>query len=136
MTLLFIAPTEIFWNTMSSVLPRSMNDQARLNNALSILQPDWGNIKDKSIMQNEWVATTPVGFKVTVLPAKYICRQGCKQKHRSEYYVWHKGGLNSDGKMKNAQRGRLWFLRKDWENITSNSSATGQQWLTEITEHV
>ena len=67
---IFIAPTEIFWNTMSSILPRSMNDQARLNNAISMLQPDWGNIEGKSIKQNEWVATTPAGFKVTVLPAK------------------------------------------------------------------
>lgn len=121
---------------MSSILPKSMNDQARLNNAISSLQPDWGNVEAKSIMDNEWVATTPTGFKVTVLPAKYICRQQCSRKHRSEYYVWHKGGLNSDGKMMNAKRGRLWFLRNDWENRTSNSSATGQQWLTEITEPV
>ena len=128
--------TEVFWNTMSSVLPKSMNDQARLNYALSALQPNWGNNEAKSIITDEWVATTPTGFKVIVLPARYVCRQGCSRKHRSEYYVWHKGGQNSDGKMRYAQRGRLWFLRKDWESRTSNSSATGQEWLEEITEPV
>ena len=113
-----------------------MNDQARINFGLATLQPDWGNTDSKSIMKDEWVATTTTGFNVTVLPAKYICRQLCSGKHRSEYYVWHKGGVNSDGKMKTAQRGRLWFLRHDWENRTTDSSATGEEWLREITAPV
>jgi hypothetical protein len=111
-----------------------MNDQIKLNYAISALHPDWGNTTSKSILTDEWTATTPSGFKVTVLPDKYICRQACSRKHRSEYYVWHKGGpTNSDWKMKYAQEGSSWFLRKDWETVTSNSSATGEEWLKEIT---
>ena len=121
---------------VSTVLPVSLNDQARLNYAISALQPDWGNTESKSILKDEWKATTGAGFNVTVLPAKYICRQGCSRKYRSQYYVWHKGGLKSDGKMRYAQQGRLWFLRKDWENRTTNSSAIGEEWLREITEPV
>ena len=131
---LSLTHTEIFWNIISTVLPKSLNDQAKLNYAISALHPDWGNnTKSKSIMRDEWIAITPSGFNVTVLPAKYICRQGCNKKHRSEYYVWHKGGPSSDGKMKSAQRGNLWFLRKDWEERTSNSSVIGEEWLKEIT---
>lgn len=118
---------------MSTILPKSMNDQARLNFAIASLQPDWGSTESKSIMMDEWIGTTETGFKVTVLPAKYICRQLCSGKHRSEYYVWHKGGQNSDGKMKYAQKGRLWFLSSDWQARTDNSSATGEEWLKEIT---
>jgi hypothetical protein len=125
--------TETFWKTMSNVLPTCTNDQAKLNYAISALHPNWGNTTSKSIMRDEWTATTSSGFKVTVLPAKYICRQACSRKHRSEYYVWHKGGKSSDGKMSTAQRGNLWFLRKDWEARTSNSSIIGEEWLKEIT---
>ena len=127
---------ETFWKTISTVLPESMNDQAKLNYAISALHPDWGNTTSKSIMRNEWTATTPSGFNVTVLPAKYICRQACSKKHRSEYYVWHKGGKSSDGKISTAQQVNLWFLRKDWEARTNNSSITGKEWLKEITAPV
>ena len=132
--LLYLSHAEVFWNTMSRLLPKSMNDQARLNYAISALQPDWGEMNSKSILTDEWVAITPSGFKVTVLPARYICRQGCSRKRKSEYYVWHKGGDNSDGKINVAQRGRLWFLRKDWEARAVNSSTSGVEWLKEITE--
>ena len=121
---------------MSTILPNSMNDQARLNYALSALQPDWGDTQSKNILKDEWVATMASGFKVTILPARYICRQGCSRKHQSEYYVWHKGGQNSEGKMNVAQRGKLWFLRRDWEVRTANSSSSGDEWLKEITEPV
>lgn len=125
---------EIFWDAMSDVLPNSMNDQARLNFALSVLQPDWGETVSKNILTDAWMATTPCGFKVTVLPARSICRQDCNKKHRSEYYVWHKGGQSSEGKMRYAERGRLWYLRRDWEERTNVSSATGTDWLREITQ--
>ena len=128
--------TEVFWKTMSSVLPECTNDQAKLNYAISALHPDWGNTTSKSIMRDKWTATTPSGFNVTVLPARYVCRQDCSKKHTSEYYVWHKGGRSSDGKMTTAQRGNLWFLRKDWETRTTNSSATGEEWLREISAPV
>ena len=111
-----------------------MNDQIKLNHAILALHPDWGNTTSKSILTDEWTATTPSGFNVTVLPAKYICRHECSVEHRSEYYVWHKGGpTNSDGKRKYAVEGHSWFLRKDWQTLTRNSLATGEEWLKEIT---
>lgn len=127
-------PTEMFWDTISTIQPQSMNDQIKLNYAISAFHPDWGNTTSKSILTDEWTARTPSGFKVTVLPAKYICQHECNVTHRSEYYVWHKGGpTNSEGKMKHALEGSSWFLKKDWEAITSNSLATGEKWLKEIT---
>ena len=114
---------------MSTVLPKSYNDQSRLNHALDQLRPDWGDSKTHDIMDKEWVGTTKSGFRVTILPGKHVCRQKCARKRRDMYYVWHKGGSGKEGKVSYAQQGRLWFLRKDWEEVTNSSRTIGIEWL-------
>ena len=112
------------------------NDQIKLNNALKAMHPDWGDTEGKSILDDEQIATTQSGLKVTVLPAKYVCRQDCNKDKRDQYYIWHKGGKKvSSGKKANlnSKKVRLWFLREDWED-RENSSSTGEDWLREITE--
>ena len=122
---------------MSSILPMKLNDQVKLNSALNAMHPDWGDTRNKDILYDVWTAITPDGFKVTILPSKYVCRQKCDIQKRDQYYVWHKGGSRStDGKMVYAQQGRLWFLRKDWERTSRNSTSMGDDWLREITERV
>lgn len=120
---------------MSHVTPKILNDQVKLNNALNAMLPVWENSTDKDILYDEWKATTPDGFKVTILPSKYVCRQTCDIQKREEYYVWHRGGSRStEGKMVYAKQGRLWFLRTDWESRSRGYFKTGEEWLRRIAE--
>lgn len=121
---------------MNRLSTNTLNDQVKINCALNTMQPDWGDTADKDILYDEWVATTPDRLKVTILPSKDVCRQTCKAEKRDQYYIWHRGGKrDTDGKIKYAIRGRLWFLKKDWES-KRNSSVSGEEWLREITEQL
>ena len=116
---------------MSAILPKILNDQVKMNNALQAMDPTWENTADKDFLYDDWRATTPDGFKITILPSKYMCRQMCDITKVEQYYVWHRGGSrNTEGKMAYAQRGGLWFLRSDWES--RESSFKGEEWLGDI----
>ena len=136
---------EQFWNIFSQVLKeikgpasnRSFNDQIKLNIALSAMQPDWGDTEGKSILYDEWTAMTPSGFKVTILPSKYVCRaKACDAEKVDRYYIWHKGGQRGKGSSeldnRNNKQRSVWFLRDDWRS-REYSSTTGEDWLREIT---
>ena len=51
-----------------------------------------------------------------------------------EYYVSHGGGKlgNFTDKLEEAKRRGVWFLRKDWEEVSNRSTATGVSWLQEM----
>lgn len=117
---------------MSSVLPNSYNDQARLNNALLKLGVKWGESRLQDYMTTDWKGTTDVGLRVTILSGLKVCRQSCSKANIDKYYIWHKGGSGKDGKRKNALRGGLWYLKSDWETLTEDSTLTGIDWLRAI----
>lgn len=120
---------------MSHVLPKTLNDQVKLNNALDAMHPKWESYANKDTLYNEKKATTPDGFKVTILPSTYVCRQTCDIQNKEQYYVWHRGGSRStEGKRVYAKRGRLWFLRMDWESRSNSCLKKGEEWLREIAE--
>ena len=119
---------------MNAVLPNSYNDQARLNNALLKLDVQWGKSRYKDIITEDWQGTTSNGLNVTVLSARKMCRQTCNRRFKEGYYVWHKGGSGTGGKMRYAEQGGVWFLRKDWEDASGQSTVTGMDWLRYISK--
>jgi hypothetical protein len=114
------------------------DDQVRLNYALKQMNPVWedasgrtGNALNK---KSTLTAHTASRFTVTLLPAEIICRGQCNEKLQSQYYVWHKlTRKNISSKTTDSGKAKLWHLRKDWET-TLNSSASGVQWLKEISD--
>ena len=69
---------------------------------------------------------------MTILNEKYICRRTCARKRKSLYYVWHNGGKSSEGKIKQAKKGQMWYLRDDWTERSHDSIAKRTEWLKEI----
>ena len=108
------------------------DDQVRLNFALLAMDPDWGHTRRLNIRDHKKVATTPSGFKVTVVPNKLACRQDCNSKLKSSYYIWHGYGTRKAKKAAKAKTAGLWFLRDDWESL--NCTATGEQWLRALSD--
>lgn len=125
-------------SSMSTERKLAYDDQMRLNYALKQMNPVWedasgrtGTTLDK---KSTLTAHTASGFTVTLLPVENICRRQCNEKLQSQYYVWHKLiRKNISSKTTNTGKAKLWHLRKDWET-TFNSSATGVQWLREISD--
>ena len=107
------------------------DDQLRLNYGFDAMDPVW---KDKSRgngLEKFNFATTVSGFTVTMFSEEVICRNNCSEQLQSQYYVWHKpSSKNVQSKINISKQFKLWFLRKDWEALTSG--ATGEQWLKEI----
>ena len=129
---LLINYSEDYWMVMSRLEKKSTyyvyDDQARLNFGLLQMNPDWGKSKALNIRDHHKVGTTSNGFKVTVLSGKEACRQDCSQAVQRSVYIWH--GYSPGSKERqtaNAEKARLWFLKKDWE--TYNGTATGENWL-------
>ena len=122
-------------NITSTMVRHNFDDQARLNYGLEAMRPSWGDPrKRRNFLNDEHTGVTPNGFKVTIASGREICRHYCNIKDRSRYYIWHKGGGPNDTKqkVKYAEEGKLWFLRKDWEAKTNSSSSVGEDWLKEI----
>ena len=108
------------------------DDQVRLNFALLAMDPDWGHTRHLKIHDHKKVATTPSGLKVTILPNSIGCRLDCNTKLKSSYYIWHGRARGKEMKLDNESTAGLWFLKDDWESL--NSTATGEQWLTAISD--
>ena len=106
------------------------DDQARLNYALLTLNPVWKERRRESTQDKLKRATTASGFTVTLLLNSIVCRVKCEKELQSKYYLWHQHTGNQDNMSKKARRADLWFLRRNWESITT--TATGEQWLREI----
>ena len=135
--------TEIYWRVVSRVNGRRLtfsartrkrfqfDDQLRLNYAFDAMDPVWKDKSRENGLEKFNIATTVSGFTVTMLSEEMICRINCSEQLQSQYYVWHKpSSKKAQSKISTSKQFKLWFLRGDWEALTS--SATGEQWLTEI----
>lgn len=89
------------------------------------------------------------GLRVSVLSQSDICRRECNSKgNRSGFYVWHQlSKKTGSDKVKMAQEGRVWFLRRNWreltfgsgldrENVTVGSNLLGNEWLASLSVSV
>ncbi len=121
---------EKFWHLVSKVRKIEMDDQIRINTALTKMDLHWNEVMfmdDKT-----WMGRNGNGFTVSILKSRHICRlDACIIEQKSNMYVWHHGGTHSEGKLENAELDGTWFLRDDWM-IAQNSSAVGVEWLQEI----
>ena len=119
---------------MSTKWKLAYDDQVRLNYALEQMNPVWEDASGRTgtgLNKKETLIGHASGFTVTLLPAEIICRAQCNEKLQSQYYMWHKViRKNIHSKTTKTGQARLWYLRKDWKMF--NSSASGVQWLTEI----
>ena len=110
------------------------DDQLRLNYALDAMDPIWKVKSRANGLEKLKFATTVSGFTVTMFSEEMICRINCSEQLQSQYYVWHKPSRKSVlSKTNISEQFKLWFLRRDWEALTSN--ATGEQWLKEIYDY-
>lgn len=134
--------TEQFWeavskvNITSTMTQHSFDDQAQLNYGLDAMRPSWGDPrKHRNVLYHKQTGVTPSSFKVTIASGREICHHYCTLKERLMYYVWHKGEKQNDTREKMgfaAEDGKLWFLKRDWESRTNNSSLLGEKWLQDI----
>ena len=107
------------------------DDQLRLNYAFDAMDPVWKEKTRENELEKCNYATTVSGFTVTTFSEQMICRINCSEQLQSQYYVWHKpSNKNVQSKINISKQFKLWFLRRDWETLTS--SATGEQWLKDI----
>ena len=125
-------------SSLSAEKKLAYDDQMRLNYALKGMNPVWEDASGRTGTNLNKLTTltarTAGGFTVTLLPAEVICRSQCNERLQSQYYVWHKlTRKNISSKTTNTGQAKLWYLRKDWEALSHNSSASGVQWLKEIT---
>ena len=110
----------------------SYDDQVRLNYALLMLNPVWEKRTREKTQDKLKRATTASGFTVTLLLNSIVCRVKCEKELQSKYYLWHQHAGSKDSKSKKADKADLWFLRRNWESITT--TATREQWLKEISK--
>ncbi len=124
---------------MSRLSNPTTDDQGNVNLALEELRIQWMNLRpDTDIdtfnheiygicMQNKII--------VVLLPFNIICRHTCTANRRNRYYVWHALAIKENRTVENkkgqAQVGRAWFLRDDWEHRTEG--ITGLDWLKSVT---
>ncbi len=105
-----------------------MNDQKRLNTALTKMHLEWNEVTDNET----WVGRNANGFTVSILKFAQICRRAtCNTWEKPHVYVWHRGGSRSEEKIKKAELDGTWILRDDW-TIAQNSSAMGVEWLQDL----
>ena len=136
----------MYWRVMSRVNGRRReflpitrerfhyDDQLRMNYAFEAMHPKWKDDSGENKLAKLKFATTASGFSVTMLSEEMICRITCTEILQSKCYVWHKPSSKSaESKTDTSEQFKLWFLRRDWANLTSN--ATGEQWLKEIDEN-
>ena len=74
---------------------------------------------------------TKTGLKVTLISYKAVCRS-CHSSQRHKYYVWHNFAKTPLEKQTTAQRGSVWFVKKDWKYINEHSTATSINWIREF----
>ena len=137
---ILIFSTEFMWECTSNVTSQKA-DQCKINAVLL----DYFDIKytpekeengctNKIMNKNcDKTGITKTGLKVTLISYKLICRH-CEISKRSQYYIWHHTTLHktSEEKQMAAERGLLWFVKKDWEYINEHSTATGINWIREF----
>ena len=129
--------SELYWEAVFSTKIKGggmANDQIRLNQGLQELHVHW----ESSNQYNKQHDVPALGhssssdLKVVVLPFRTICRYGCRNEHRDQYYIWHKGGSrDKKSKMKGAKQGHTWFLKARWSEMNSNMivKVKGTSWL-------
>ena len=122
--------SELFWDTWNKGVGGA-DDQKRLNYVMSAMTITWDS---KSVRAVESHAKGERGFKVTALSQLQVCRLGkCHARDVGHYYIWHKGGgKNRDSKIKTSSEIGSWYLKKDWESITRETTAKGVEWLRKI----
>ena len=132
-TLLFMFPTELYWEKMSQVSRYPFTDQGLVNIALRSLGVRWDRahpVRFTDDMQGQ----CDNHLKAVILTEEVICRYTCTEGKRSQYYVWHKPAIKRERtvekKMERAQDGHAWFLRTDW--FSRSIDLTGREWLKHI----
>ncbi len=119
---------------MSTVIPSSTDDQARLNYALKAMQVTWKGTFSINLIERLGLGVN--GFSAVVLPTRIFCRtKSCLRKNLQEYYVWHQGGDGRD-KRTSALHNSVWYLKNDWEEVSNGTVAAGRDWLGEIARPV
>ena len=110
------------------------NDQIRLNYGLREVHVQWQSTNQYN-KQHDLPAlghSTSSDLSVVVLPFHTVCRYGCHNEMRDQYYIWHKGGSrDKKSKMKGAKQGHTWFLKARWNEMSSNMivRVKGTNWL-------
>jgi len=127
--------TKILWETFGKMRTDVTDDQIKMNLALEALHIKWTH---DSSLPKQSIAYEGIGshkIKVTLLPPKVACRHwACQLDKKDQYYIWHRGSLSHtmDPKTSLAKSDGVWYLREDWTAITNQSSLTGRNWLTLI----
>ena len=109
------------------MLPRNMNDQEKLNTALMEMDLQWNNVSLRE--EINWVGRSSSGFVITVLHMMLVCRRWCEKTKKESYYVWHHGAKFVEGKIEHVRSEDMWFLKRDWNNVAEESTASGLTWL-------
>jgi len=131
----FFHHAEILWETFGKMRTDVTDDQIKMNLALEALHIKWTH---DSSLPKQSIAYEGIGsheIKVTLLPPKVACRHwACQLDKKDQYYIWHRGSLSHtmDPKTSLAKSDGVWYLREDWTAITNQSSLTGRNWLTLI----
>ena len=68
---------------------------------------------------------------ILLVPPHVFCRGECCDVEDVQYYVSHGGGKlgNFTSKVDSAKKRGVWFLREDWQTVSTSSTSTGIEWL-------
>lgn len=127
--------TELFWNKASSVYNDTIDDQVKINHALSSLKVRWftesscSHVSECTVYGRAWG-----GLNVVLLPEQIVCRHCTYNSPHTDMVVWHQL-VEKVGKSKEkvAKSRKMWYLKPGWRRISSGSSLVGGEWVQQIT---
>ena len=109
---------ELLWNAFNRT-----DDQIAMNAALDSFQMIWN---ERNSTNSPWNGRGSGNFTATILPTNLVCRRKtCSREHVDSYYIWHKGEQNYNVT-------KVWFLRRDWKEVSHQNNLTGSDWLRSI----
>ena len=125
----------MFWNVASTVSNNIVDDQVRINQALSNLSVQWYMERNCSKVPSCVVyGKARGGVGVVVLPGQIVCRHCHKKSQHPQLFVWHQLVAKvGDTKEKLAKERHMWYLKPSWKKISSVSNLVGKEWLQQIT---
>lgn len=109
---------ELLWNAFNR-----KDDQEAMNVALDSFQMIWN---ERNSTNSPWNGRGSGNLTATILPTNLVCRRHtCSRERVDSYYIWHK----------KEQVTKMWFLRRDWKEVSHQNNLTGSDWLRSISRN-